>query len=298
MNVGKFKFYLKQQVLHRFQNFLFTARYPFGHFYSPVTDPRDIARRKAAIFKESQLLDLNLNSNAQEKLLAELAIYYSVLPFSENPQKNFRYYFNNQHFSYADSIFLYSMIRHFSPKRIIEAGSGYSSAVMLDTNEHFMDGNIKFSFIEPYPKRLKSLLKETDKKVVEIKENIIQNIPVSFFEVLEENDFLFIDSTHVSKTGSDVNYILFEILPRLKKGVIIHFHDIFYPFEYLPEWVLGKGFGWNEIYLLRAFLMYNSNFEIIAFNTYLEQKKQAWFEKNMPLCLKNTGGSIYLKKLS
>ena len=114
--------------------------------------------------------------------------------------------------------------------------------------------------------------------------------------MLEKNDILFIDSTHVSKAGSDVNYILFEILPTLKEGVIIHFHDVFYPFEYPQGWI-EKGFAWNEDYLLRAFLMYNSNFELLFFNTYMEQFHKTWIAKNMPDILKNMGGGLWLRKV-
>jgi hypothetical protein len=75
------------------------------------------------------------------------------------------------------------------------------------------------------------------------------------FDVLDENDILFINSSHVAKTGSDVNFELFEILPRLKKGVIVHIHDILYPFEYPREWVIERNYSWNEVYAVRAFLM-------------------------------------------
>jgi hypothetical protein len=113
---------------------------------------------------------------------------------------------------------------------------------------------------------------------------------------LQENDILFIDSTHVAKTGSDVLFEIFEILPLLNKGVKIHFHDIFYPFEYPRQWIVEEKRNWNELYFLRSFLMYNERFSIIAFNTYLENIDAPWFENNMPLCLKNTGGSCWLNK--
>ncbi|MBF0510802.1 MAG: class I SAM-dependent methyltransferase, partial [Candidatus Omnitrophica bacterium] len=122
------------------------------------------------------------------------------------------------------------------------------------------------------------------------------DVDVSFFDELGENDILFVDSSHVSKTGSDVNHILFNILPKLNKGVLIHFHDIFYPFEYPKPWVL-EGRCWNEDYLLRAFLSYNNSFEIVVFNTFLEHFHEDWFKENMPLCLKNKGGSIWLRKI-
>jgi hypothetical protein len=105
---------------------------------------------------------------------------------------------------------------------------------------------------------------------------------------------LFVDSTHVSKTGSDLNCILFDILPSLSSGVIIHFHDVFNNFEYPKEWVFG-GRNWNEDYLIRAFLMNNSNYEILFFNDYMHHKYATAFT-NLPLTYKNFGGSLWLRK--
>jgi len=114
---------------------------------------------------------------------------------------------------------------------------------------------------------------------------------------LKEDDILFIDSSHVSKIGSDLNYIFFEILPHLNSGVLIHFHDIFYPFEYPKKWILERNMVFNENYILRAFLEYNSAFNILIFNDFLQYYYKDWFSENMPLCLKNQGQSIWLRKL-
>ncbi len=120
-------------------------------------------------------------------------------------------------------------------------------------------------------------------------------IEISFFEQLHENDILFIDSTHVAKTGSDVNYLIFEILPSLNKGVLIHFHDVFYPFEYPKEWVLS-GRSWNEDYMLRSFLIYNDNFKIVLFPHFIHQQYGEYLA-NMPNCYKNSGGSFWIQKV-
>jgi len=122
----------------------------------------------------------------------------------------------------------------------------------------------------------------------------VQSVPLDTFKKLQAGDILFVDSTHVSKTGSDVNHILFEILPVLNPGVIIHFHDIFYPFEYPKEWVL-RGYNWNEDYILRAFLMYNNAYEIKLFPDYLHRHHKEVFAE-LPLTYKNTGGSFWLEK--
>jgi hypothetical protein len=124
--------------------------------------------------------------------------------------------------------------------------------------------------------------------------HFFQEVNIETFEKLNPGDFLFVDSTHVVKTGSDVNYIIFEILPKLKSGVIIHFHDIFYPFEYPKDWVF-MGRNWNEDYFLKAFLMYNKDFEIMLFSHYLHNQHKEVFNK-MPLCDKNHGGNLWLMK--
>jgi hypothetical protein len=165
---------------------------------------------------------------------------------------------------------------------------------MLDTNERFLQHSLELTFIEPYAGRLLSLLTDIDKQRTTIIEAFVQAVPLTTYDQLEAGDILFVDSTHVVKTGSDVNHILFEILPRLKPGVFIHFHDIFYPFEYPKEWVFG-GFNWNEDYFLKAFLLYNNAFDIVLFSEYLHKHHPDAF-LNMPLAYKNHGGNLWLQK--
>ena len=270
---------------------------PAGHFYSPIVLIEDIKKRENEIW-ESREIDgipaINLNTDNQIKLVHSFEKFYDEIPFKDDKQPNLRYQFENVYYSYTDAITLYSIIREYKPNRIIEIGSGFSSAVMMDTNELFFDNKINLTFIEPYPVRLGSLMSETDKKSTTIIESDVQSVSLDVFEKLEANDILFIDSTHVSKTGSDVNYILFQILPVLKKGVLVHFHDVFYPFEYPKDWVY-KGFSWNEDYILRAFLMYNETFEIKLFSEYLHKHHPTSFEK-LPLCYKNWGGNLWIEK--
>ena len=166
---------------------------------------------------------------------------------------------------------------------------------MLDINDVLM-GGLDLTFIDPYTEKLKKNLKIDDNNNVTIFELPVQDINLKEFQKLNEGDILFLDTSHICKTASDLNYDLFEILPSLNKGVIIHIHDIFFPFEYPKEWVLQQK-AYNEIYLIRAFLMYNNSFEIIIFPNYLMNKKEQWFKENMPICLKNKGGSIWLKKI-
>ena len=272
------------------------SKYPFGHFYTPIVSKAEIIEFENQIWEEANqhnISGINLNLDQQLFLLEEFVQYYPEMPFGAEKTGSQRYCFNNGAYSYTDGIVLYSFIRHFKPKRIIEIGSGHSSAVMLDTRETFVN-DIKLTFIEPYPKYLNRIIKDNDRLNCEVLEKKVQNVQLSKFQELEHDDFLFIDSSHVSKTGSDVNYEIFKILPALNPGVIIHFHDIFYPFEYPKSWV-SEGRNWNENYLLRAFLSYNDQFEIILFSHYMHQHHKDAF-KQMPLTYKNTGGNLWIRK--
>ncbi len=273
------------------------SRVPPGHYYSPIVNIPQIKEKEDVLWekKVDQIKGIQFNDEAQLQLLKNLSHYYQELPFTELQTNGLRYYFNNTFYSYTDAIVLYAMIRHYKPKNIIELGSGFSSAVMMDVNEIFFNNAINLTFIEPYPKRLNSLLKEEDNKKHKIIVQDAQKIDIEVFKVLEKGDILFIDSTHVAKTGSDVNYILFSILPSLKEGVLIHFHDIFFPFEYPKKWVY-QGNNWNEIYFLQSFLMYNDTFKIKLFSHYMHLFYKEAFN-TMPLTYKNTGGNLWLEKI-
>ncbi len=273
------------------QNVCFTP----GHFYSPIVSVKSIKKREARIWPSQQdtIEGIDLNIKKQLELCEIFERYYSEQDFSSEKRSS-RYYFDNIFFLETDAVVLYSFLRYFHPKNIIEVGSGFSSALMLDVREQF-HLETEITFIEPFSKRLKSLLTERDKETIKIYESNVQDVDLEVFDKLKENDILFIDSTHISKTGSDVNHEFFNILPRLKKGVIIHFHDIFFPFEYPKNWVY-QGRSWNENYILRAFLMHNTDYEILFFSDYLHKRHPEAFE-NMPVCYKNSGGSLWLKKI-
>ncbi len=278
-------------------NTLLNLYMPPGHYYSPIPGDVDIAEAEKKLSGKvpATIPGIDLNLKGQKALLQKFERYYRELLFPEKKDPAYRYYYENENYSHSDAIFLYSMIRYFSPANIIEVGSGYSSCCILDTNEHFFGNSINCTFLEPYPKLLRSLLKPKDDQRIEIIPRRLQEVDIGLFDRLGENDLLIIDSTHVLKTGSDVERIFAELLPRLNPGVLVHFHDVFYPFEYPMEWIRERR-AWNEVYALRNFLQYNDTFQIVFFNTYLEQLMPEYFVGNLPLCLKNTGGSIWLRK--
>lgn len=298
-----------EELLKKFEYYTKNMYKPAGHFYSPLPDI-DKLKADPNVFERNKILyGINLNTEVQLKYLECIVKYFEEYPFegldkepdpnliinpTYNKNNGLRYKANNTNYAFSDGIFLFGMLRTLNPNKVIEIGCGFSSCLILDTNELFFDNKIKTIFIEPYPELLYSLIKETDD--IEVFKSDLQKIDLDVFKQLEKNDILFIDSTHVSKTDSDVNYLLHTVLPNLKKGVYIHFHDIIYPFEYPERWIYS-GFGWNESYILRSFLQYNESFEIVLFNTYLESEYPYKFKDKMEVCNKKKGGSIWLKKV-
>ncbi|MER3428825.1 MAG: hypothetical protein C4334_12160 [Pyrinomonas sp.] len=266
---------------------------PPGHFYSPIPSIEEIRSHESVIFATDsrELGGIDLNESGQLALLKELTRYYGEQPFPVERSEGRRYFFENGAFSYFDAIVLYCMIRCLRPKKIIEIGSGYSSCVFLDVNELFFGNAISCTFIEPHPQLLYSLMREEDKNGVSVIARKLQDVDLRLFSALEANDILFVDSSHVAKTGSDVNRIFFEVLPVVREGVYVHFHDVFYPFEYPKEWVY-QGRAWNEAYILRAFLQYNERFKIVFFNSFLESFHREILAEEMPLCLRHSSSSM------
>lgn len=274
------------------------GRYPAGHYYSPIPDETDVNRHSARYSRQvtEDRIDVDFHASEQYSLIQSFSRYYNEILWGDKKQENLRYHFGQEWFCYADAIFLYAYLRHMQPKRIVEIGSGYSSAVVLDTIQHFFSERPDLTLVDPFPQRLLELIRPEDLRHLRLIEDIVQNVPVTLFAELRAGDLLFIDSSHVVKAGSDLYFLLFDVLPTLQPGVVVHFHDVFYPFDYKPEW-LTTGRYWNEAYFLRAFLSNNSAWRIKLMSSYVSWKYQTYLMSAMPLCLQNPGGSIYLEKI-
>jgi len=218
---------------------------PPGHFYSPLTTPADAGH---ALRRAPAVRSVALNADRQ----LELARTFTW----EVPAGRYR---DAVMFGAPDAAIYADILRAERPRRVVEVGSGFSSAVALDTHD------ASYVFIEPYPDRLHSILRPDDS--VTIREERVQQTPL---EVLVDCDLLFIDSTHVVKAGSDVQRLVFEVLPALAVGTLVHFHDCFWPFEYPERWLRERR-DWNELYLLHAFLSHNVEWEIVLFADWLFQ---------------------------
>lgn len=268
-----------------------------GHFYSPIPDIQEIEREETRIFTKypPSLSGIDLRDESQHALLQQFADLDRTTLRTNFHMNQLRFSMeNNDQFNICDATVLHCMLRHAQPKRYVEVGSGFSSAMTLDTNDLYLDGALRCTFIDPHPERLRALLQPGDLSCDVIPKKL-QHTDRTLFSELEENDVLFVDSTHLLKTGGELNDILFEILPALSSGVYIHFHDIMYPFEYPQQWVY-EGRAWNETYALRAFLQYNTAFDIVFFTSYLQQRHRDAFLCALPECEGCECGSLWLRK--
>lgn len=266
-----------------------------NHYYEPVPDTRTLT--SPSVWETaSELPGIDMNAQAQLRLLTEgFAAYadeYNALPL-ENPAQPYQFYFNNPLFSGTDALVLYCMVRHFKPNLMIEIGSGMSTTVSAQAA--LLNGSTQLIAMEPYPN---DVLKRGFPGLSSLIVKPIQEVPIAEFQRLQAGDILFIDTSHVVKTKGDVNYLFLEVLPRLNKGVIVHVHDIYLPHEYPREWVMDLHRFWTEQYLLHAFLIYNSEFEVVFANSYMKTYHLDAMKAVFPNSPWYGGGSFWMRRRS
>lgn len=281
------------------ENSLFTNSgilHPFNFYDSPYLSKTEWTYYEDTLDRWQKVEDIDFNVKNQKIRLHNFKKYYTDFQaalLADNPE--LRYTEENDMFSLPDALLLHSMIREYRPKRIIEIGSGYSTFVSLDTVEYFMESDCSVTCIEPYPDRLFSRLRDDDREKITIYKQFVQNVSLEIFQELEAGDILFIDSSHVAKMGGDVLWEYFHILPCIKPGVIIHIHDLFYPFIYPLSWI-KEGRAYNEAFIVRAMLMNSRQYEILLWNDmmigeYHEEYLENWNREYPPY-----GGSLWIRK--
>jgi predicted O-methyltransferase YrrM len=270
--------------------------FPIGHFYSPIADPEDIRARQDRIWAPVDTMPgIDMRVESQLALLAALKAYTGDIEWPvEQPAEPTRYFYGNDQYPVLDAEFLYAALRHFRPKSMIEVGSGFSSLITAEVNRTHFGGALDFSCIEPYPRQF---LIDGVEGITRLVRQKVEDVELAFFDRLGAGDFLFIDSSHVSKVGSDVNYLFFEVLPRLRPGVIVHIHDIFLPDEYPKVWVIDQGRNWNEQYLVRAFLQFNFNWDVLWAAHFMGTRHTEAVQRTFPRFPSlGGGGSLWLRR--
>jgi hypothetical protein len=243
---------------------LFSRAEKFGvhflpvHFYSPIPSVTDMDPA-VCDYRYDDIPGVMPN---QTKVVELLEVYERFggelkgLP-SERPEP-LDFFWNNPAFNSTDALGLYSMVRFLRPKRVVEIGCGYSSLMILKALAQNCSGEL--ICIEPFENDMLNIVRQSPVSHRVIL-SMVQRADPSLFGALGSDDILVIDSSHVSKYGSDVNHEFFKIIPKLARGVSIHVHDVFLPYDYPQRWVMGKKIFWNEQYLLTAFMAFNRDFE-------------------------------------
>lgn len=275
----------------------FLTSAPPGHFYSPLPTRHDVDRVLAAPRSRAwvEASGVALRDDAQIELLRAFAAFNDTIPFGpRSAATGCRYWYGNTWFDECDAIVLHCMLRHFTPAKLIEIGSGFSTAVTLDTNDRFLDRTLELMFVEPNPERLQTLLRPEDRTTATIITEPVWAVDRDRLTDLRAGEVLFIDTSHVVKVGSDVHGLLFDVLPRLAPGVIVHLHDIFWPFEYPQDW-FEMGRAYNEAYLVQALLMGGDRYEILFFNHYMQETHPELMRTCLPDAMRSRGSSLWLR---
>ena len=240
--------------------------YPIrDHYYEPLFNP---AYLRQPLHQDRELPGLDFNTEEQLELLKKFEYQDELKELPRNRGGALEYYYDNDAFESGDAEFLYSVIRHFKPQRILEIGSGSSTLLAARGTQANRRDDPSYTCdhicIEPYEAEW---LERLD--VTTVREPV-ERLDKALFSRLEKNDILFIDSSHMIRPQGDVLFEYLEILPILQSGVLVHIHDIFTPKDYIAEWICQDVRFWNEQYLLEAFLSFNTEFKIIGALNFLK----------------------------
>jgi hypothetical protein len=233
------------------------------NFYSPIPDldllPEDIWERR------SRLGGVDLRTEqAIELIEGELAPFIAEMDVAiDGPAPPGTFFLRNENYESVDAELLYAFVRARKPRRVVELGSGFTTLLIGEAaRRNLAEGAaIEHLAFDPFPRA--QIFGEQPPPPTVFEPLPATEVPLGRLEELEAGDILFVDTTHTVKLGSDVNHIILDVLPALTPGVLVHFHDIFLPFEYPRVWFEEMDYFWAEQYLLQAFLAFNDSFEVV-----------------------------------
>lgn len=267
---------------------------PPGDRRSPVPDLTELEALAGTIWPAeppAELPGIALRDDEQRRTFADVAKLARTLPVPDERTAAWRYHAANPTYGIGDALTLHGMLRHVRPRHMVQIGAGHSTAMALDTIEHYLAGQTELTLVGADMDALRDLLHPGDDDRFTIRADRSQ--PAG----LQEGDVLFVDSTHVLKTGSDVAWLFADVLPSVPAGAYVHLHGVYYPFEYPKELVL-EGRAWNEAYLVRAFLAFNAEFEIVLFNDWLRRRHTRLVAAELPAMAADPGSALWLRRTS
>ena len=267
-----------------------------AHYYDPLPDFRNITAAATTRRRQSPVIDFNLP--AQVSVVRRLGAAYRSELEAINGAGAFN--FQNGYFGGFDAAMYYALVRDLRPARVVEIGSGFSTRIADQAaRRNRLDGHaIELTSIEPFPEpRLTDGM-----PAITLIQKPVEDVDLALFESLQANDILFIDSSHAVKFGGDVCREFLDILPRLRPGVWVHVHDIFFPQDYPARWLIEQRVAFNEQYLLEAFLAFNRSFAVRAAHYWLALEHRADAEALAPLTIWPRGelgcGSFWMQRIA
>ena len=213
---------------------------------------------------------------------------YNAIPIK--PTGSTSFYLDNDAFIGIDPYIYYCMIRQFKPNTVVEVGSGHSTLLGVQASQ--ASNSTRYICIDPWPREFIA----RGVPGIEFIRQKVEDLDIDLFLALKQNDILFVDSSHVVRTGGDVNFILLEVLPRLAPGVIVHFHDIFLPYDYPKEWIVQQQRFWTEQYLLQAYLTENNHVEVLFSTYFISKRHREEIHQTFPNALWIGGSSFWIRK--
>lgn len=274
-------------------------------YYSTLPVLREIESTRARWDRPSDLAGVTVDLDAVESTLRDLAERWEseFVAVSGDYLANTRRGFGPG-YPRLDARTLYYQLREHKPRRYLEIGSGLSTYyASLAAARNGADGApLQITCVEPYP--FDALRGLPDFELVE---GFVQDVPLARFEELEAGDVLFIDSSHAFKIDSDVAFLFLEVLPRVKAGVLVHIHDVHFPFNGpfpADTWLFGERWPvyWNEAMVVQTFLAFNDAFEITLSTPMLRHRDErvliGLFEDYTPLADDpNPPSSLWLRRV-
>lgn len=195
-------------------------------------------------------------------------------------------------FAPGDAAVLAAMVAEHRPARVVAVGPGAAIPALAAALAHGPDVDI--TLIDPAAERFRPLIGRHAARA-DIRAEPVQGHALAPFAALGPGDILLVETSHVLKTGSDLNYLLFHVLPVLAPGVVVQFAGCRFPFEYSNAQIFDKNTSWNELYAVRALLMYSSRFKVLFSGSVLVLEREALVREVAPAFLKNPGGALWVE---
>lgn len=261
------------------------------HYYEPI--PR-CDRLPPRAWQRDPMVGVDLNVEGQLALLNTLNYGEELLAIPlEHSANGVRFHYRNTLFGPGDAEAYYSIIRRFRPRRILEIGGGYSTLIArLAVAKNARD--VEHICVEPYEQPWLENI-----GLSQVIRSRVEDLPLDLFAGLRRDDILFIDSSHVLRSGGDVWFEYLHILPLLRPGVLVHAHDIFLPYPYPESWLTVHRRYWTEQYLLQAVLQSNPSLEIVLAMHFLSKDHPQELARAFPVYAMHGGcnpGSFWVQR--